>query len=174
MSSAQPSTESRQHRILRWRWQRLRWPALALELRWRWPPPALRCAGTVLRWPALALGCAGAELRWRWAALTLASTDQHSGGYGFLRLEATEYTVSRFPGKETQTTQHNTTQTQTFRSQILQLWFPSHRLVCAGAGLRWRWAALVRWAALGILRWTCAGAGAALALGCAGAGLRWR
>ena len=54
-------------------------------------------------------------------------------------------------------------------------------LGCAGGsalGLRWRWAALalacaVRWAALGILRWGCAGAGAALALACAGAELRW-
>ena len=39
---------------------------------------------------------------------------------------------------------------------------------CAGAGLRWRWAALLRWAAL-----ACC-AGPALALGCAGAGLRWQ
>ena len=54
-------------------------------------------------------------------------------------------------------------------------------LGCAGGsalGLRWRWAALalacaVRWAALGILRWGCAGAGAALVLACAGAELRW-
>ena len=75
---------------------------------------------------------------------------------------------------------------------------------CAGAdsscaGLRWRWAALLRWAALGScagvalalgcacaglrcalagacagLRWAAICAGAALALGCAGAGLRWR
>ena len=37
---------------------------------------------------------------------------------------------------------------------------------CAGAGLRWRWAALLRWAAL-----ACC-AGPALALACAGAELR--
>ena len=70
-----------------------------------------------------------------------------------------------------QETQHNTNK-QTFRSQILQLWFPSHWLACAGAGLRWRWAALVRWAALALAALACAGAGAALALACAGAELR--
>ena len=55
---------------------------------------------------------------------------------------------------------------------------------CAGAGrgcagLRCALSCAVRWAALGILRWPCAGAGlrwrwAALCAGCAGAGLCWR
>ena len=80
----------------------------------------------------------------------------------------------------TNSTQSTQTQTQTFRSQFLDPWREaqlnsrsraiqsSHcarvncavrwaaleilRWVCAGAGLRWRWAALLRWAALAWLR----------------------
>ena len=148
----------------------VRWAALGIL---RWP-----CAGAGLRWrwAALCAGCAGAGLRWRWPGLA-----------GLLG--------SRGPW---QATQHNTTQTQTFRSQFLGPWqetqtqhnttqtFRSqflcmrNRAAQPGSALGVSYARVVAVAqgcagdpALGLRwRWAALALGCAAALGCAGL-LRW-
>ncbi len=157
---------------LRWRWERLRWAALALGCAGRWPALAnlrwgcagarliLRwaalCAELVLRWLALALACAGGNpalgLRWRWAEPVLARV---SGQANLARLARKQH-------KQTNK-QHNTT--QTFRSQF---WANPGRgpvgQSCTPGKIGLQLHTQLRWAALAL---GCAGGNPAL-------GLRWR